>query len=383
MRKSCIAFVFLFGAQPGCRSLSGDSPPGALSDPSNNPDSSLGAPAPDLADGEDFATAVRDAAEEGDLHSPSPENRHVRCGWIGAGDTLGESSFVNHSTEFDVVHPKWFTLGSDGKSVIRLSHVDWPSTVATAKKNGVRLMPLIDSDDATRLRLLIHDPARRSTHIAALVETVEKGDYAGMDIDYEHLWSSQDRADFVAFMTELSTAFHAHGFELSMALPTLAYDDGNSAYDWEALSRVLDVLHMMGYDFHSTSSHLGPIAPKGWIEEAAVRANATGRPERFLLGLANYAIGSGWYTTSRDGLERCSAAPAISTDHMATCPFGHFEAGRAVHCQTSRGEMWVEDLSSMEEKIVVAKAHGFGGVTYWTLGDELPGYFEMVRNHYP
>ena len=42
-----------------------------------------------------------------------------------------------------------------------------------------------------------------------------------------------------------------------------------------------------------------------------------------------------------------------------------------------------EDLPSMEEKIVAAKAHGGRGVTYWTLGDELPGYFELARKHFP
>jgi spore germination protein YaaH len=37
----------------------------------------------------------------------------------------------------------------------------------------------------------------------------------------------------------------------------------------------------------------------------------------------------------------------------------------------------------MDEKIAIAKKHGARGVTYWTVGDELPGYFDMVRRNFP
>jgi spore germination protein YaaH len=37
----------------------------------------------------------------------------------------------------------------------------------------------------------------------------------------------------------------------------------------------------------------------------------------------------------------------------------------------------------MTEKIRAAKAHGARGVTYWTVGDELDGFFEMMRTEFP
>jgi hypothetical protein len=37
----------------------------------------------------------------------------------------------------------------------------------------------------------------------------------------------------------------------------------------------------------------------------------------------------------------------------------------------------------MEEKLQVAVAHHARGVTYWTLGAELDGYFSLARKYFP
>jgi hypothetical protein len=119
------------------------------------------------------------------------------------------------------------------------------------------------------------------------------------------------------------------------------------------------------------------------VDAVFARAQATGHPEKFFLGLANYAIGSGWWTTTRDALSRCGANLVATTDHMLTCPYGTWDAGRSPHCTTSSGDVWFEDLGSMGEKIAAAKKHGAGGVTYWTVGDEIDGYFDLVRRNFP
>jgi spore germination protein YaaH len=315
----------------------------------------------------------------------SPSSKHSRCGWIGDGDDRGENTFINNASYFDTVHPRWWTLNPDGVTVTPVGHTDLATVVSAARTNHVRIMPLIDSDDADRLRNLIGDQQKIAAHVQTLVDLVAAHGYDGLDIDYEHLWSSGDRAGFVAFMTALSTAFHARGFELSMAIPGIGVDHGDSAYDYQALSTVVDALHVMGYDFHSIHTHLGPVAPLAWIDAVFAHAHATGHGDRFLLGVANYAIADNWFTTPRDALAtRCLAPPATTSDEEATCTFDHYDAGRSLHCDSAdHGPLWFEDVASMEEKIAVAQSHGARGVTYWTIGDELDGFFDMVRRHFP
>lgn len=309
---------------------------------------------------------------------------HSRCGWIGSGDFIGEASFVANVVSFDAVHPQWYGLQPDGYSIRTFSHADIDTVVTAAAANNVRLIPLVDGIDVARVRLMINDPARRSAHVQQLLELVQSHGYAGVDIDYEHLWSTGDLPGFSAFMTELSETLHSAGFELDMAINGLTSDPSGSGYSYGLLSNIVDHLHIMGYDFHYLgSSHPGPLAPLGWIEAVLAFAAQTGHADRFILGLANYGIGEGWYTTASDSEVRCGDSMSSSTDHMSSCSLGQFYPGRAPHCMTSRGELWFEDVSSMEEKVSLAYAYGAGGVTYWTIGDEPFGFFSMLDGYFP
>jgi len=40
-------------------------------------------------------------------------------------------------------------------------------------------------------------------------------------------------------------------------------------------------------------------------------------------------------------------------------------------------------VASMTEKATLAQAHGLGGVGYWTMGDELPGFFDGMKKIFP
>src|SRR5262249_25041911 len=102
-----------------------------------------------------------------------------------------------------------------------------------------------------------------------------------------------------------------------------------------------------------------------------------------VLGMANYAIGSGFYTTTRDAISQCTSPVIGETNHMETCSFEHYAAGRAPHCSSAKGDLWFEDLGSMEEKMKTVPKYGARGVAYWTIGDELDGYFALVRRYFP
>jgi spore germination protein len=308
---------------------------------------------------------------------------HTHCGWIGA-DTAeaGIATFSAQPDSFDAIHPKWFTLKPDG-SPRSIPFTDDARILTIAKAHQVRLIPLIDSDSADYIRHAFASAESRAAHASALTQLVVSRGYDGIELDYEHLWNRSDRAPFIALVSAVADALHAQGKILTMALPALAYDDGSSAYDYAALSRSADVLHLMAYDYHYLGSHLGPLAPKGWVEAVISHAQSVADPSRFVLGLANYAIGGDWYSSARAAMSRCRATYEPTTDHMQSCPFGHEEAGRAPHCQTDRGEGWFEDPQSLEEKATMAKSHGLRGIGYWTVGEEPDGFFEALRGVYP
>jgi spore germination protein YaaH len=307
---------------------------------------------------------------------------HSHCGWIGA-DTAdaGKASFAAHADWFDAIHPKWFTLNSDG-SPKSIAFTDDAQLTQTAHAHQVQLIPLIDSDKADYVRVAMANPAR---HAQELADLVTRHGYDGLELDYEHLWSKGDRAGFIALVTQVATALHAHGKVVTMALPAMDHDDGNNAYNYTQLQKLVDEIHLMAYDFHSLDGpHLGPLAPLGWVTDVVARVEKLGAPQKYILGLANYGIGKNVYFDSGTIQVLCHNSYERQTNHMATCSLGHQAAGTAPHCVApNHGEMWFEDATSLMEKADAATTHKLGGIAFWTLGNEVSGLYETLSDVYP
>jgi spore germination protein YaaH len=314
---------------------------------------------------------------------PVPVARHVRCGWIEAGNVDAEQTFIAHASWFDAIHPYWWTLGDDG-TLVATARENLATVVAAARTAHVQLIPLVYFETVAGLRGVLTDPTRRDKHIADLVAIARTHNYDGFEIDYERLFESSDRQPFSAFMTRLGQALHAAGKKLTMALPALDLPDpGTNAYDYNLLSQVVDRLHIMGYDFHGTfSDHSGPIAPLGWIRGVVAHAAATGRAQVFSLGVANYGVAPGAGYHSSDVISRCPAY-ATTTTHMQVCPLGHYDAGRAPNCMLDGNLVFFEDAASMAQKITVAHTAGLGGVAYYALGGEVLGLWSTLAGIYP
>jgi spore germination protein YaaH len=312
---------------------------------------------------------------------------HHRCGWIGA-DTAdaGAATFAANPDFFDAIHPVWFNANADG-TVTGISRTDDPRVVTVAHAHHVLLMPLIyGGDDGSNLRSIMSSPASITAHVNAVVNLAVSRGYDGIEIDYEHLWQASDRPTFVALMTQLATAMHAQGKQLSMAVSPIPADSPDNAYDYVGLVHGgVDVLHLMGYDFHSIDSdHTGPLAPLGWLDAVGARVQSQGFADHVIMGVANYGVGHGWYVTSiSDSISRCGGTYSTVTNHMLTCPYGTWDAGTAPHCSTSQGDLWFEDAASVAEKAKSAASHGLRGMTWYTLGNEPAGFFDAIRAAYP
>jgi spore germination protein YaaH len=312
----------------------------------------------------------------------APHARHKRCGWIGA-DTFdaGKKSFLANPDYYDAIHPKWGTLMADG-SIRVLAMADDADIMSTAKSHSIKLIPLVDADDVSYVRNAMSSPAAVAAHAQTVTDYVVKHGYDGIELDYEHLWTAADRAPYVALVKAAAASLHAQGKLLTLALPAMDADHADAAYDYVQIQEDVDVMHLMAYDFHYMGGdHLGPLAPKGWVNDVVTRVQSLGHPEKYTLGVANYGIAGGWYTSAKDAASRCTGgAYSSQTDHMTVCPIGHQEAGLAPHCTTSQGDVWFEDVASMTEKAQLAKAHGLGGVGYWTMGDEPDGFFSAMQS---
>jgi chitinase len=295
--------------------------------------------------------------------------------------------------------------------------------------------------DALRARL--GSPTRRAEHVTELVSLLtDNPTYAGLDINYEGLRGA-DANDFRAFLTELASGVSILGKKLSVAVGGITLSDApnpdNQASDYNWLAQHVDVIHAECYDFHFFGgNHIGPVAPLGWFCDVLLNVLSTGAPAKFVAGMPNYGLaakvrdpadlvqdptidhpgGLDWaFATLSQMAQNCTSETnpefSLTTDHMtAACPppapptppccsslnLGRVYApGRQPNCKATspvfandapggtpqnRYALFFDDLDSLEERLRFARNAGLGGAAYWTVGDELPGFFDMVRRHF-
>src|SRR5688572_26031670 len=139
---------------------------------------------------------------------PVSAGAHSRCGWIGQDFyEVGVATFQSNAGYFKEIHPKWYELGADSVSVRVLANAGDARVRITAAAYAVLLTPMIaDNGDKAVLRAMIGDAARRAAHVQNLVALAVRQGYAGLEVDYEHLWSRNDRPHYEAFLTELANA---------------------------------------------------------------------------------------------------------------------------------------------------------------------------------
>jgi hypothetical protein len=351
---------------------------------------------------------------------------HALCGWlyehaVAADTELAYDTFAAHADDFDAVHPKWWRVATATSFVNHPPAHESPYhgfhdrrvlDHTTPGGGRTRLIPLVAAtmpDEAAFVHVMINSPALRAVHVAELSRLASENHYDGLDLDYEHLPEAmehtapartiaQERAAMSAFIEAIAAELHAHGKELSLAIPVNT--SGSSGFDLEAISAVADEIHVMGYDFHyEGGDHPGPSAPLGWLQgfiDHVASMDGGARAPRFILGLPNY----GNYGPPRGPAKECEPLArcfelfcggyATTTDELECHPGeAGIDPGRSPNVALPDGErLYFEDLASLEQKVSAARAGGFGGISYWGIGGEptVPGprtFFQMVRSHFP
>ncbi len=92
------------------------------------------------------------------------------------------------------------------------------------------------------------DPVKRANFVVSAVEFVQQHGFDGLDMDWEYP-ADHDRDNFSLLIAELKAALSPHGLLLTAALGS-SYEQVPISYDLAELSRHLDLMNIMTYDFH-------------------------------------------------------------------------------------------------------------------------------------
>ena len=147
----------------------------------------------------------------------------------------------------------------------------------------------------------------RQTFIFSAIPFLRKHNFDGLDVDWEYPKAS-DRENFVAYLKELHEAFAFEAEEtgnerllLSAAVP-VGPDNVRGGYDVPMVSKYLDFINLMAYDFHGKwekqAGHNAPLFPPSsdseWRKQLSVSFAAKmwtrlGTPkEKLVIGMPTY-----------------------------------------------------------------------------------------------
>ncbi|XP_020293834.1 probable chitinase 3 isoform X2 [Pseudomyrmex gracilis] len=183
--------------------------------------------------------------------------------------------------------------------------------VVAYKKRGLKISLALGgwNDSAgDKYSRLVHSPTARKKFVDHVIQFLEKYGFDGLDLDWEYpvCWQvncnkgkDTDKENFAALLRELSAEFKPRGLLLSAAVsPSKKVID--AGYDVPALSKYLDWIAVMCYDFHGQwdkkTGHVAPLyqLPSDW--EPTFNANFSinywiekgANPKKLIMGVPLY-----------------------------------------------------------------------------------------------
>ncbi|XP_018313223.1 probable chitinase 3 [Mycetomoellerius zeteki] len=206
----------------------------------------------------------------------------------------------------------------DGSSLTIKSHDPWADIdnkfydrVAAFKAKGLKvLMALGGWNDSAgdKYSRLVNSPSARRRFITQVLLFIEKYGFEGLDLDWEYpvCWQvdcnkgpESDKQSFAELIKELNDEFKPRGLLLSAAVsPSKRVID--AGYDVPILSKYLDWISVMTYDFHGQwdkkTGHVAPLysLPNDW--EPTFNANFSihywiekgANPKKLIMGVPLY-----------------------------------------------------------------------------------------------
>ncbi len=241
-------------------------------------------------------------------------------GWIPYWrDTQGIKDAKKHINLIDTVYPFAFTVKPDGSisDQAGLTKKDWKAFIKTADGKDVEIIPTVMWSDGAGIHQVLSNPTSRAQHIDVIKRMVEKGKYAGVDIDYEGK-KSETINHFSLFLLELKQALGKDKI-LSCTIeartpPDSLYRDIpasiNYANDYKAINLACDRVLIMTYDqqradIKANDARKGvpyiPVADPVWVEKVIKLSLESFPKEKIVLGIPSYGrqwamyVAPDWY----------------------------------------------------------------------------------------
>ena len=299
-----------------------------------------------------------------------------------ANDALSAS--LENVTGVNVIAPVWFLLDStegEQASLASASYVD------TAHSMGLQVWAVMNDFDgkingaADTLAALSSDAVREKL-VADTISMVQAAGADGINIDYENV-SEECAPYFLQFVREMSIGCRNAGLILSICDYVPEY---TRYLNRREQARVADYVICMCYDEHRPGSpEAGSVASISFVKAGIEDTMSEVPAEQTIIAIPFFT--RLWMTTSQEAPDSkafgMSEARQWADERGLDMNWENEAAQYYVELQdeTTYYQMWLEDVTSIEEKMKVIEENGCAGVAEWKLGLETPDVWNTISDH--
>ena len=290
-------------------------------------------------------------------------------GFTAPWDSRSDSSVRATTAKLDAVVTGWIQLDS----VTSLPSLRYPDS--TRNHGGGQRLTLITSWHGERfhpetVRRLGTDAAALSLAASRVGALVAAGDYRGVVLDFEDQ-SPADLPILVRVASAIADSAKAHGAAFAaIALPAA----DTAGYPTRAFIPALDLVIIMLYDEHWSTSAPGPVATPDWVRRTLARRLSDVGASRVVAALPLY----GYLWRVNRPAEPVSFADARRAAFEANVELVRDPASLSLHAiQPGSWELWMSDAHLLRALRAEVNSLGVSRIALWRLGLEDPGVWSV------
>ncbi len=298
-------------------------------------------------------------------------------GGPAGNDTIGD--VISAAESLNVISPTWYAVSSNEGDVRNFIS---SSYIKTAHAKGLEVWALLDNftgGDVSTSEFLSHAASRAAIINSVVSSAVEYG-IDGINLDFEMV-AADDGQSYVQFVREMSIACRKAG--LVFSIDNYVPMHFNDFYDLEEQGVFADYVIIMGYDEHyGGSSEAGSVASLGYVENGIINTLKEVDESKVINAVPFYTriwkTSNGEVTSEAVSMKNAKEFIAnhsidMQWDAAAGQNYGEFTSSNG-----TLNQIWMEDATSLSQKIDSMKANGIAGIAAWSLGMETSDVWDVI-----
>lgn len=289
----------------------------------------------------------------------------------------------------NVVSPAFFHLNKNGELEENVGetgkkYIEW------AHNNGYKVWPMVQNSEAGSINVtsnIMNDYNKRQELISQIIIYCVKYKLDGVNIDFENM-KQEDKNMYSRFIIELEPILKEIGMTLSVDVTA---PDGSETwsmcFDRNVIGDVADYIVFMAYDEYGASSNkAGTTAGYDWVELGIKKFIETEeiKEEKIILAIPLYTR-----VWTEDSSGKITSKNTVSMKNTySVIPNGvekqWNDSLKQYYVEYKDGnntkKIWIEDETSLKEKISLIKKYKLGGVASWQKGMETDNFWGFLKN---